>query len=125
MVWPIDLRERDQVGEAWTLGTRPADPRTAAMPLHVKRDTTKTQCAKARGGLRQSSCERVVVLNALGNHCRRPLHLRRDDILRQQIARMWSGCAAETSDELALFRQSCVPCSALMLLQNEPRHRWN
>ena len=100
MVWPIDLRERDQVGEAWTLGTRPADPRTAAMPLHLARDTTKTQCAKARGGLRQSSCERVVVLNALGHHCRRPLHLRR--------AGMWSGCAAETSDELALFRQSCV-----------------
>ena len=87
MVRPIDLRERDQVGEAWTLGTRPADPRTAAMPLHLKRDTTKPQCAKARGGLRQSSCERVVVLIALGHHCRRPLHLRRDDILRQQIAK--------------------------------------
>ena len=83
MVWPIDLRERDQVGEAWTLGTRPADPRTAAMPLHLKRDTTKTQCAKTRGWILQSSAERLVVLDALG---RRTRNLRCDDILRQQIA---------------------------------------
>ena len=86
MVWPIDLRERDQVGEAWTLGTPPADPRTAAMPLHLKRDTTKTQCAETRGGILQSSSERLVVLDALGNHGRRTRNLRCDDILRQQIA---------------------------------------
>lgn len=75
MMRPLNLRDRDHVGETRLLGARPADLRTAARPLNLPR-------ANACGLILEGSSEGIRVLHGVADNVCSALHLHDDHVLR-------------------------------------------